>query len=363
MPPSVGSDAPRRGSFNPQIFECPPRGGALRQLWRVKPRSPFPCLVCFHGVSGEGKGLAGSGVSGMLGCPMGRPATKLFLASIVCSLVLFVLLGKAYLEVGSKLALAQAADSLSDVLTGAGLLWALKISAKPADEDHPFGHHGAEPIAALVVAVLVGVLAVEVLRDAVLGLSAPPLVDFSWPLLGALGMKVVIKSVFVVMARNRLREAWGSVLGAFKVDAQSDAVLGLVSIAGLVGTHVFVLPELEPYLAFPVALWIGLSGLQLGRENIRLLMGQAPGPVRQAELRALAGLVDGVRHVEALKARSYGSALHVWVEVWVDPQLSVGSGHDIGERVEAKLLACHDVGEVVVHVDAWRDPSASAKGP
>ena len=68
---------------------------------------------------------------------------------------------------GSQLALAQAADSVSDMFAGVVLTWAVKQASQPADAEHPLGHGRAEPLAALAVALLAGVLSVEVLRTAV----------------------------------------------------------------------------------------------------------------------------------------------------------------------------------------------------
>ena len=72
----------------------------------------------------------------------------------------------AYIVFGSQLALAQAADSFMDVFTAGVLTWTVIVAAKPQDENHPFGHSRAEPIGGLVVAVVAGVLAIEVARSA-----------------------------------------------------------------------------------------------------------------------------------------------------------------------------------------------------
>ncbi len=279
-------------------------------------------------------------------------AARLLLASSLVSLVLLVGLGLVWLATGSNLALAQAADSTSDAMAGLGLLWALRISRKPPDANHHYGHQGAQPIAALVVAMLVGALALEVLLHAIAALRSGTVPALGGSVAAALGTKVAIKLVFVRLASNPALLGSNAALRAFRVDAISDVVVGTASILGWVGARYGGMPTLDAWLALPVAVWIGLSGFRLARENIDLLMGTAPPRAWQAARMAEVAAMPGVREVAELRARSFGEGTHVWVEIRVDPHLTVGAGHDLGEEVERRLLEHAEVCDAVVHVDA-----------
>lgn len=277
---------------------------------------------------------------------------RLLLASSGVSVALLAALGLAFAATGSKLALAQAADSLADALTGLGLLWALRLSLRPADEEHPYGHHGAQPIAALVVAMLVGALALEVFLNSIGALRSGQAATLSWSVAGALLTKVVIKAGFVGLASKPELLRANAALRAFRLDALSDVVVGLVSLLGFLGARFGGWPMLDAWLALPVAVWIGVSGLMLAKESVDLLMGTAPSREWQDGL--VRDLLDRpeVRAVTDVKARSFGDHTQVWVEIRVDPHLTVGEGHDIGEAVEAYLLERPEVADAVVHVDA-----------
>lgn len=279
-------------------------------------------------------------------------ASRLLLASSLTSVALLAALAAAWLATGSALALAQAADSFSDALTGLGLLWALRLSRKPPDDEHHYGHQGAQPIAALVVAMLVGALALEVASQAIGTLVAGEAAVVGWAAAATIGGKVAIRLVFVGLASNRALLRSNAALRAFRVDAASDVVVGTTSLMGLVAARLGDMPTLDAWLALPVAAWIGFSGLRLARENIELLMGTAPPRPWQAELRAAVAAMPGVREVTNLRARSFGDGTHVWVEIRVDPELTVGQGHDLGEAVEQRLLDREGVCDAVVHVDA-----------
>lgn len=279
-------------------------------------------------------------------------ASRLLIASSLTSVVLLVGLGFAWLVTGSALALAQAADSLSDALTGLGLLWALRLSQKPPDDEHHYGHQGAQPIAALVVAMLVGGLALEVGIQAITALVTGAVPALGWPVTAAIGIKAAIKLAFVRLASDPALLRQNSALRAFRVDAASDVVVGTASLLGLLAARYADLPSLDAWLALPVAAWIGFSGFRLARENIELLMGTAPPRPWQDELRAAVASMPGVRDVTNLRARSFGDGTHVWLEIRVDPELTVGRAHDLGEGVERRLLEREGVCDAVVHVDA-----------
>ncbi len=278
---------------------------------------------------------------------------KLLATSIAVSVLLFLLLGGAYLAGRSELALAQTVDSLADALTGAALLFAMIVSRRPPDENHPYGHQTAQPVAALVVAVLVGVLAVEVLSSAVEAIRGAPEVAFGWRFALVLAGKVVIKLAMTIVAR-KANPAGSAAMRAFSVDARNDALLGGLSLVGFLGARYGDWPALDAYLALPVGLWIFGSGLMLGWESIQLLMGEAPAQERQEALRTIVEGTEQVRRVGKIRARHNGSELDVWVEIFVDPGLTVRHAHDIGEAIERRLREEEDVANAVVHVDAER---------
>lgn len=277
-------------------------------------------------------------------------AQRILLANTVLSAALLVGLVAAFRAYASRLALAQAADSFSDIFTAAALLVSIRVAALPADDNHPIGHQRAEPIAALVAAVIAGVLAVEVLRDAIGALvtGARPVLDL--PLLAIFFAKIAAKIAIAVLSAHRNRKRPSPALRALFVDARNDVVVGSLSVAGFF-TARHGLPSLDAWLAIPIALWVGWSGLDLARENISLLMGEAPPAERRDALLAIVRAVPGVRSAHDLRARFLGLDLDVLVHVVVDPDLTIRRAHDIGHTVERRLIEERDVCHAVAHVD------------
>jgi len=285
------------------------------------------------------------------GAPSPPPvAARLTLTVAAGSLALVAAIGAlAYLS-GSQLALAQAADSLADCILALALLWAIHVAAAPADENHPHGHHGAEPIAALVTAVLAGVLAMEVVSSAVGALARGDHPILSWSLAIAFGVKLAFKVAVSLAARMLQRTRRSPALHALEVDARNDCFVSLLGLVGFFAAR-FDSEGWDAYLALPVGVYIGYSGISLARENIRLLMGEATDDAHRLRYEKLAGSVPGVRRVASLTAHHHGAHVVVMVAIVVDSDLTVRAAHDVGLGVERRLLAEAEVVQCIVHVD------------
>lgn len=269
--------------------------------------------------------------------------------SIGGSLALAIALVAVHLIFDSQLALAQAADSISDMFSGVALIWAVRQSSLPADADHPLGHGRAEPLAALVVAVLAGVLAVEVLRTGILAVieGATPLLD--WPLAAVFAAKVGFKAVVTGLATARLKLRHNPALDALRVDARNDVLVSGVALVGLALAY-SGLPAIDAWLSIAIGIYVGYAGLNLARENVGLLMGEAAPDERREALVLIVRDVPGVRAVDDLIATWSGTLLLIQVEIAVDREMSVHAAHEIAHVVEARLMEEDDVSQVVVHV-------------
>jgi len=268
--------------------------------------------------------------------------------NLVVSLLLLGGLGTGWWLLESQLAMAQAADSLMDAFTATVLIVTLSISAKPEDENHPFGHTRAQPIGALVVAVLAGVLAFEVVRSSIEALVTGDKPTFAIWLVLIFAAKAAFKLGLYLLARRRGKKS--PAFQALAVDARNDVLVSSVAIVGFFAARAGM-PTLDAWLALPIAAWILWAGIELARDNIKLLMGEAPPEERQTALLELARMQPGVRTAHDLRAHFLGTKLHVHVHVVVDPTISVKDAHDIGEGVRLAIQGQEDVAHCSVHID------------
>ncbi|MHC4840262.1 MAG: cation diffusion facilitator family transporter [Planctomycetota bacterium] len=272
--------------------------------------------------------------------------------TLIGSLILGVALIFAWHYFHSNLALALAADSIVDVFTAAVLAWSVHVASQPQDEDHPFGHSRAEPIAALIVAVIACVVGFEVGKTAIETLASESrmIPDNRLALLFAakLAFKLIICALIIRQKSNNPS------LRALFVDSRNDVVLSALALGGY-GLAASNYPDLDIWLALPVSAGIAWSGISLARENIKLLMGEAPSEERQQALVSLVETIDGVNAGHDFRAQYLGTELQVHIHIVVNETLTVKEAHDIGEKVQRILEDEDDVGHAFVHIDIEHD--------
>ncbi|MHB8521943.1 MAG: cation diffusion facilitator family transporter [Limisphaerales bacterium] len=249
---------------------------------------------------------------------------------------------------------ADAVESLADIFSAVVVWRSLVLAAKPADEDHPYGHGKAEPIATAIVATMlllaatgIGLKSVQVMFSPSRGAPA------AFTLMVLVGVVVVKEALF----RFVLREGTTVGSSAVRSDAwhhRSDAITSLAAAIGisvaLVGGKGY--ESGDDVAAIVAAGIIGWNGWRLMRPAMDELMDTAPNLALIAEIRQTAAAVSGVRNVEKCRVRKVGYHYFVDMHIEVDPQMTVQRGHEIAHRVKdqvrERLPAVHDV---LVHVE------------
>jgi ferrous-iron efflux pump FieF len=288
--------------------------------------------------------------------PSNARPKRIAIFAVAISLVLTAVLGWVFFRFGSQLALAQAADSLSDTMTQLVLTVSLFIAVRPPDADHQFGHQRAEPIAALVASVMIGVVSIEVLREAIGALLGEAQPELHWALPIVFGGKALLKLVLTFVSRS----GSSSVMRAIHVDSRNDVALSLLAVGGyFAARHGW--PSLDAWLALPIGAWIGFSAIQLARETLPLLMGEAPSAERQHELMAVAESVEGVLRAVLLRAQHVGTHLDLDVRIEADPSCTLEDARRMGSRVEERLLEEDDVSHAMVHVAPLSEPASATE--
>ncbi len=237
------------------------------------------------------------------------------LASIGASVVLT--LGKlvAGLLSGSLALLSEAAHSLLD--TGATILtyYAVKISGKPADDEHHYGHGKVEAVAALCETGLLFVLAMVVVSEAVRrlgGHTAEP-VEATWVTYSVLAAAITIDFVRWRSLRKIAIETRSDALAADALHFSSDMIGSILVVVGLSATSLGF-AQGDALAAIGVAIFIAIAGYRLGRQTIETLIDMAPAGYAE-RVRGAAESVSGVVAVDSVRVRNVGS--HVFGEITI----------------------------------------------
>ncbi len=250
---------------------------------------------------------------------------------------------------GSVSLLADAVNNLADV--GSSLIIALsfRVSRKPRDREHPFGHGRAETVATLVLAIFLVGVAFEVARSGFRRLLHPVAVDAPWWLTAAVLVTVLLKGWLAVFSLALARHTRSKTLEADAWNHLADIASTALVVVALVGARTGAV-RLDGYAALGVSLFIGYTGYRYIREAVDTLIGEAPSAEDLERLRAVAASMPGVRGVHDAIVHSYGDLRMMSLHIEVDAELSVLAAHGLAERVEQRIAEAEGL-KAIVHVD------------
>jgi cation diffusion facilitator family transporter len=252
--------------------------------------------------------------------------------------------------------IADAVNSLGDVVTNVVLLVALRLAQQPPDAEHPYGHSRAEGIAASNIAVVVVVSACFVGWEAIQRLYLKHELPATWTLWIA-GINVIIKEG-LYHYKIRVGKRTGSLaIIANAWDHRSDALCALAVLVGLSvvlfgGSNYLWADEVASLIVVCIILW---SGFKLIRCSTSELMDVQANPEFVEGIRDEATAVDAVKAIETLWVRKSGLEYFADIHIQVDPDISVAEGHRIGHKVKDRLLAkFNNLRDVLVHLEPYQ---------
>jgi cation diffusion facilitator family transporter len=262
--------------------------------------------------------------------------TSVALNSIWASAFLTVVKLVAGLLTGSLGLLSEAAHSLLD-LGAAGLTYfAVRISDRPADERHPFGHGKIESVSALAETILLFATAAWIVREAVLRLMSDTVaVETTW-----YAVAVVVLSMVIDFSRSRalMKVAKATRSQALEADAlhfSSDILSSAVVLAGL-GSVALGYPKGDAVAAIGVSLFVLHVGYDLGRRTIDVLIDAAPeGLAQQAE--DIVRQIPGVARIDRLRVRPAGATIHIEIIIRVARTLPLAGVQEVCDAVAAAV--------------------------
>ena len=258
------------------------------------------------------------------------------------------LIGNAYALI------ADGVESLLDIGSSLVIWSGLKFAAKPPDEEHPYGHGKAEPIAAFIVALVVlstaAGLAVQSVQEIPASRHIPPKAFTLVVLVG-----VVLIKEFLFRRVIQLGDSVSST--ALKTEAWHHRSDAITSVAAFIGITIALIGgkgyEIADKIAALVACAvIATNGVLLLIPAFLEIMDTAPAGNVSRAIRETARTVAGVREIDKCHVRKMGLEYYVDIHVLVDGDLSVREGHDIAHDVKDRLRAEHPaVRDVLVHIE------------
>jgi cation diffusion facilitator family transporter len=285
--------------------------------------------------------------------------TRFAWLSIAAALATMGLKAIAYWLTGSVGLLSDALESLVNLAGALMALAMLTVAARPADDDHAYGHGKAEYFSAGAEGALIVVAAVSIAVAAVDRLLHPrPLEQVGIGLAVSVAASLVNLAVALIL-RRAARVNRSATLNASSHHLLTDVWTSAGVVVGVGAVALTGWLVLDPIVALAVAANIVLTGGKILRESVAGLMDAALPPKELAVLRALLDgyAADGIEY-HALRTRQSGARRFVSVHVLVPPEWTVQRGHDLLERIEADIRRALPPVTVDTHLEPLGDPAA-----
>jgi len=282
-------------------------------------------------------------------------ADKLKLAAVTSIVVAAIVLGLKYLAywvTGSVALYSDALESIVNLITAAVALYAIHVSAQPADRRHQFGHHKAEYFSAVIEGVLIVVAALLIFHEAYDAFLRPR------------ALSEPARGLFINGLATAINAGWSYFLLTWGRRQRSPALVGdgwhlLTDVATSVGVIVGLLLAmatgwqiLDPALAALVGANILWAGWRLVRESVSGLMDEAVTAEVARHIRdVISSNAEGAIEAHDVKTRMAGRVTFIEFHLVVPGSMTVAASHVICDRIEQALQAAVHDAQVLIHVE------------
>lgn len=233
---------------------------------------------------------------------------------------------------------ADGMNNLTDCGSSAISFVSFKMSSKPADKEHPYGHERIEYICSLVVSFIILLIAFELFKESILKIINPKMLEFSVIIVAVLIVSIVVKCLMFLYYKSVAKSINSDILKAAAIDSLSDCIsTSIVLISVVIGY--FANFNIDGYAGILVAVFISIAGLKMLKEMISKLIGQVPekeifDSVKQRILK-----YDAVLGIHDLNIYSYGpnkyfASVHIEIDAKTDSLVA----HELVDDIEREFM-------------------------
>ena len=283
------------------------------------------------------------------------------LLSVTVALVLVLAKLWALGQTGSLAVAATLADSAMDLMMSLGGLIAIVYAAKPADDDHAFGHTSAEDLAALGQSIFILISSGVIAVAAVLRLLDD---EVKLPEREGQGIAIIILSIaltlgLVLWQRHVARRTGNKVVAADSLHYLGDLIPNTGAILALWASATFGLGQIDSVVALGAAALLAIGALRIGKGAFDALMDRQADPEMIAGIEKIASDFPGLHGFHDLKTRVAGSRVFVNLHIELDGSQSLNDAHAIGAALRRTIIAEYPRADVLIH----KDPVGVARHP
>lgn len=311
-------------------------------------------------ILGQGGGRAGP----VAGLGAERDAWRVTVVGLAVNVLLSIFKLVAGVVGASRAMVADAVHSISDLSTDVAVLVGMHYWNRPADQCHPYGHRRIETLVTVVIGLVLGVVAIGIVRDALMTIREPHLRPPGGLALVAALVSIAGKEALYQWTARVGRRVGSPALMANAWHHRSDSLSSIASAVAVAGARLVPgLPFLDHIGACVVGLFILHAAWKILWPALRELADRGVSARESDRIASVAAQTPGVEQVHKIRTRYIGTRVLVDLHVLVNPEMTVSRGHDIAEDVKARLLqGLPRLVDVVVHLEPVVTPAGRTPG-
>ncbi|MER2262094.1 MAG: cation diffusion facilitator family transporter [Psychrobacillus sp.] len=273
------------------------------------------------------------------------------------SIVTYIVLSIFKLTAGyignSEALMADGLNNTTDIIASVAVLIGLRISQRPPDDDHRYGHFRAETIASLIASFIMIYVGIEVLIAAVKSMTnpvevTPDILTIFVALISAVIMFGVYKYNYNLAERIK-----STAVKAAAYDNRSDAFVSIGTAVGIVAA-IIGFPIIDTITAFIIGIIIIKTAIDIFKEAVYLLTDGFDSKFL-AKIRADIEKMPQVREITEIRGRQHGGMMLIDITISVNPNLNVRRSHDISNKIEHHIQSLNSEAVTFVHIEPY-DP-------
>ncbi len=272
-------------------------------------------------------------------------------AAVGTALMLVAVKFYAWLATDSVSIMTSLADSGLDVVISLINFFAIRYALEPPDEEHRFGHSGAEDVAALAQSAFVAGSAMLILISAVQRLFEPQPVEQSSVGIAVMGFSIIATLLLVLFQRYVVRRTGSTAIGADSLHYLGDLLMNAAVIVAIILSDSFGIEHADPVLAAVIALYIAYGAWRIGKLAFDKLMDKEMPEDEQKKIEDFVLGQPGVLGMHNLKTRYSGIKPFIQFHLDLNGNQTLFEAHEIADSLEHSLMEMFPGGEVIIHED------------
>ncbi|MEG2348747.1 MAG: cation diffusion facilitator family transporter [Clostridia bacterium] len=276
---------------------------------------------------------------------------KVSILSLIANMILLILKLFIGLLSNSQAMIADALNSAGDIFASSMSFIGAKLSSKPNDKDHPYGHGKAEYIFSMLISLSMIVASILMIKNAILSIVNKTQIIFSVWLVVVCIVVICTKVLLYIYSKNKNIKNGSILIKSIMEDHRNDIFVTTGTLMGIVSSY-FGLYFVDGFVGISISIWILIVGIRLFKEAYKTLMDTNISLKEENEIIEYVTSNEEVLHVDSIIARPIGQQYVIILKLSMNSYKTLEQCHKLSGIIKSQLMEKFEyISDVVIHIN------------